>query len=124
MRLVPNDQVSGQIHKGKDGVALINNITITDIIKKRVVVTTFLTATNLKQKEIYGQQLEFSHILIDEGGQAREPESIGALAVVKEETKIVIVGDHMQVSNSRIIKMSTNYYCKISSFRVVLGQLC
>ena len=68
-----------------------------DWLKKRVIVTTFLTATNLRK---FRQSLHFSHILIDEGAQAREPESQGALAAVKKETKVVIVGDNKQVSFS------------------------
>ena len=98
MRLVPNEQVARHVQYGQDGVALMNRVKLADIARKQVVVTTFLTATNLRKKEINGEWLEFSHILIDEGAQAREPESLGALAVVKPETKIVIVGDHKQVS--------------------------
>ena len=100
LRLVPTEQVERYIQVGRSGVILMRNITIDDILRKRVTVTTFLTAKNLRQLEIAAhKQLYFSHVLIDEGAQAREPESIGALAVVKENTKIVIVGDHMQVSH-------------------------
>ena len=100
MRLVPNPQIARFIQYGQDGVELISRVKLAKIERKRVIVTTFLTATNLRQLEIDShKQLYFSHILIDEGAQAREPESLGALAVVKPETKIVIVGDHKQVSN-------------------------
>ena len=76
----------------------MKNFRISDIVQKRVIITTFLTATNLRQKEAESHQpLIFSHILIDEGAQTREPEAIGALAVAKEETKVVIVGDNKQV---------------------------
>ena len=103
MRLVPSQKIANKIHYGEDGVALIGRVRVNDLVKKRVVVTTFLTATNLKQIETKSHKyLYFSHILIDEGAQAREPESLGALAVVKEETKIVIVGDHKQVSHFKI----------------------
>ena len=101
MRLVPNQNIANHIQYGHDGVALMNQVRIHDLARKQVVVTTFLTATNLKRLEVNSpKQLYFSHILIDEGAQAREPESLGALAVVKEQTKIVIVGDHKQVSVS------------------------
>ena len=40
----------------------------------------------------------FSHILIDEGAQAREPETVAAFLLADTNTKIVIAGDNMQVS--------------------------
>lgn len=96
MRLVPNEQAARFVHG--EGVVLINDVNISSIKKKNVIITTFLTATNLKSLETSSQQtLTFSHILIDEGAQTREPEAIGALAVAKPETKIVIVGDNKQV---------------------------
>ena len=39
----------------------------------------------------------FSHILIDEGAQTREPEIIGPLRFAIDSTKIIITGDHLQV---------------------------
>ena len=39
----------------------------------------------------------FSHILIDEGAQTREPEIIGPLRFALDWTKIIIAGDHLQV---------------------------
>ena len=101
MRLVPSEAIAEYVQCGKSGIMLMRDVTPDDIAQKRVVVTTFLTATKLRQKEKRHQQnLHFTHILIDEGAQAREPESLGALAVVKEDTKIVIVGDHKQVRDS------------------------
>ena len=65
-----------------------------DSIKhSRLVITTFLTALyliNLKVKY-------FTHILIDEGAQTREPEGIAPLSLADDNTKIVIAGDHLQV---------------------------
>lgn len=40
---------------------------------------------------------KFSHILIDEGAQTREPETIGAFRFAHKWTKIIVAGDHMQV---------------------------
>ena len=96
MRLVPNEDAAR--HVQGSGVVLMKNVKISDILQKRVIVTTFLTAKNLKQFETPSQPLIFSHILIDEGAQTREPEALGALALAKQETKIVIVGDNKQVS--------------------------
>ena len=39
----------------------------------------------------------FTHILMDEGAQTREPEAIAPLCLATEDTKIVIAGDHYQV---------------------------
>ena len=101
MRLVPNEQAALYISRGREGVVLMRDVEISDILyQKRVIVTTFLTATHLKQKEAFiHKPLIFSHILIDEGAQTREPEAIGALAVAKPETKVVIVGDNKQVGH-------------------------
>ena len=63
------------------------------IKQSRLIITTFLTAPqliNLKAKC-------FTHILIDEGAQTREPEAIAPLGLADDDTKIVIAGDHMQV---------------------------
>ena len=103
MRLVPNEQTARFIEG--DGVVLMKDFKISDVFQKRVVITTFLTATNIKQSmDQSSQSLIFSHILIDEGAQTREPEALGALAVVKKETKIVIVGDNRQVRKIHLSK--------------------
>ena len=67
----------------------------------KVIVTTFLTAITIKDKLIKEKaSLHFSHIVIDEGAQSREPEALGALALAKQNTRIVIAGDHRQVCMS------------------------
>ena len=60
----------------------------------KLVVTTFLTSLHLL--EILGQSY-FTHILLDEGAQTREPEIIAPLCLANKNTKIVIMGDHKQV---------------------------
>ena len=59
-----------------------------------VVVSTFLTAHSFQR--FIGRNV-FTHILIDEGAQAREPETIAPLSMASHETKIVIAGDSQQV---------------------------
>ena len=59
-----------------------------------VVVTTFMIA--LKMSDIIPCNY-FTHILIDEGAQAREPECIAPLCMANENTQIVIAGDSKQV---------------------------
>ena len=40
----------------------------------------------------------FTHILIDEGAQTREPETIAPLLMANKDTRIIIAGDSQQVS--------------------------
>ena len=105
MRLVPNDQGLHRIVEGRDCVILIKSVRENPHLlhQKRVIVTTFLTATNLPQLKQTANMLQFSHIMIDEGAQTREPEALGALAIAKPETKIIIVGDNKQVSIYEIL---------------------
>ena len=64
-------------------------------VQKLVILTTFLTSLQLK--ELYPQGF-FTHILLDEGAQAREPESVAPLCLADQKTKIIIAGDPRQVS--------------------------
>ena len=114
MRLVPNQQSTRFIESGRECVADMYHVRRNSrmLHQKQVIVTTFLTATNLPEME---PQLNFSHILIDEGAQTREPEALGALAIAKPETKIVIVGDNKQVRRFTIVYVyatTAHYYNK------------
>ena len=60
-----------------------------------VVVTTFATALNIN--DVVGDKY-FTHILLDEAAQVREPEAVAPLCMASEMTKIVIAGDDQQVS--------------------------
>ena len=62
--------------------------------KQLVIVTTFITALNAV--ELFGGDF-FTHILLDEGAQAREPEAVAPLCMANNSTKIVIAGDCQQV---------------------------
>ena len=66
-----------------------------EIRRSRLIVTTFLTAPYLIDLKVRC----FTHILIDEGAQTREPEAIAPLGLADDNTKIVIAGDHLQVCN-------------------------
>ena len=67
-----------------------------DKIKKAdLIVTTFSTSLNLLK---YVHKGFFTHILLDEGAQSREPETVAPLCLANSYTKIVIAGDHKQVS--------------------------
>ena len=60
-----------------------------------VVVTTFLTGLNIQST--VGDKF-FTHILLDEAAQAREPEAVAPLCMANQDTKIIIAGDDRQVS--------------------------
>ena len=59
-----------------------------------LIVTTFLTAPLLANTIPRGF---FTHILLDEGAQTREPEAVAPLCMAGRNTKIVIAGDQNQV---------------------------
>ena len=64
----------------------------------RLVITTFSTASRLYKKMPQEMRKEFfTDILLDEGAQSREPETVGPLGLAGRSTKIVIAGDHCQV---------------------------
>ena len=62
---------------------------------KLVICTTNHTALSLHRLFRRGF---FTHILLDEGAQSREPEAIAPLSLASTSTKIVIAGDSCQVS--------------------------
>jgi len=66
-----------------------------EILKYSVVVTTLSMSMHLFKLGLAG---EFSHILIDEAGQALESEAIIPLSLAKSDTCIVLAGDHKQIS--------------------------
>lgn len=87
--------------------------------RSRLIITTFLTAPqliNLKVKY-------FTHILIDEGGQTREPETIAPLCLANEETKIVIAGDFLQVCMKCCMCIVASTFFQIGPQVSVLGDI-
>ena len=67
---------------------------IKQLQNERLVITTLGTAPSLLRKT---PKYFFTDILIDEGAQTREPETVGPLCFAGEYTRIVIAGDHCQV---------------------------
>jgi hypothetical protein len=67
------------------------NLPSGEIRKYQLVITTFITSLHMKNP---GQ---FTHIFIDEGAQAREPECVAAFRFATPQTRIVIAGDDKQV---------------------------
>ena len=68
-----------------------------DLIKNRLVITTLGTAPHLSKDINAGF---FTDILIDEGAQTREPETVGPLTLAGHNTRIIIAGDHCQVKRA------------------------
>ncbi|XP_071964791.1 probable helicase with zinc finger domain [Antedon mediterranea] len=66
------------------------------IMKHRVVVATLSTSRDLSHLDL--EQGVFTHILLDEAAQAMECETIMPLALATKNTRIVLAGDHMQIS--------------------------
>ena len=60
----------------------------------QLIVTTLATSLHLN----YLKPGHFTHILMDEGAQAREPEAVAPLTFADASTKIIIAGDHKQVN--------------------------
>lgn len=62
-----------------------------------ILVTTFTTALKLSERVDVSTELQFSHIIIDEGAQSMEPETLGALLMATPNTCLIIAGDNKQV---------------------------
>jgi hypothetical protein len=62
-----------------------------ELLHCRLIVTTFITSMKI------GSEGNFTHIFVDEGAQAREPECVAAFHCATPQTKIIIAGDHCQV---------------------------
>ena len=65
----------------------------------QLVVTTFANCLHLAKLLKGSADRWFTHILIDEGAQTREPETIAPLFMCGPKTVVAIAGDHKQVSN-------------------------
>ncbi|XP_078507821.1 3'-5' exoribonuclease HELZ2 isoform X1 [Lissotriton helveticus] len=61
--------------------------------RHRIIITTTSTSQNLKVPRGY-----FTHILIDEAAQMLECEALIPLAYADHQTRIILAGDHMQVT--------------------------
>ncbi|XP_058833823.1 probable helicase with zinc finger domain [Topomyia yanbarensis] len=70
--------------------------TVEDILKYRIVVVTLNISMELASLEL--PKGHFTHIFLDEAAQAMECEAIMPLALATEKTRIVLAGDHMQMS--------------------------
>ena len=74
-----------------------------DSLKPIIVISTYINSLSLYEilhVPVFGF---FTHLLLDEAAQVREPEAIAPLSLATPDAKIVLAGDHFQVSCSTII---------------------
>lgn len=69
---------------------------VEDIMKHRIIVVTLSISMYLATMNL--PRGYFTHIFLDEAAQAMECEAIMPLALANESTRIVLAGDHMQLS--------------------------
>ena len=72
----------------------------------RIIITTVGMAQELLKLNLTGH---FTHIFIDEAAQMTVPEVMMALSLASDTTKVVMAGDHMQVSVI-LLCIDTHYY--------------
>lgn len=73
-----------------------------DVQNCRVVITTCTVAGMLARVLPSGM---FTHIFVDEAAQPVEPEAVMPLSMAGPETRIVLAGDHLQVSNEHFCSL-------------------
>ena len=100
VRIVPNSTYHlKDFQKYKHFFIPIDDVSKDFVMSKRLVITTLGTVQKLKYVLPYRTKF-FTDILIDEGAQTREPETVSPLIFAGETTRIVIAGDHCQVRHS------------------------
>ncbi len=110
LRLYPNISEASKNHKFFSESA--PDLKVSEFSRYTILVTTFTTALKLSERQDLQGHLHFSHIIIDEGAQSREPEALGALLMAGPQTCLIIAGDNKQVSYS--ISMHFIQACLIS----------
>ena len=99
VRIIPNKRYRSNIRSMYNHLfKTVREIQSLKMDRFQLVITTLGTALHLHKP---GKKF-FTHILMDEGAQTREPESVGPLCLANQETKIVIAGDHYQVGHSQL----------------------
>lgn len=79
-----------------DGVGNFKRPSIEDIMRHRIIVVTLSISMELATLGL--PKGLFTHIFLDEAAQAMECEAIMPLALANDSTRIVLAGDHMQMS--------------------------
>ena len=102
VRLILNDRT---FHYNGDYRDLIQSIQSEKhrLQQYQLIITTLLTAPHLVMQCRCTPGF-FSHILVDEAAQAREPELTAVLSLAAEHTKLVFAGDHLQVRPGKVLR--------------------
>lgn len=78
------------------------------LVKYKVVVSTYMSVALLEEQDL--QRGHFSHIFLDEAGQAMEPEALVAMAHFGAPTTVVVLaGDHLQLGPVIRSKKATEF---------------
>ena len=88
IRVIPNKSYHSPTKNAYPDIFVPKSQMYHEYFVKRLVITTLGTLTISSV---------FTHILIDEGAQTREPEIIGPLRFAQDWTRTIIAGDHLQV---------------------------
>ena len=86
-----------------------------------LIVTPCLTALQLAKIIPRGF---FTHILLDEGAQTREPEAVAPLCMAGKNTKIVIAGDQNQARFPQFLLIASNFIYNLTGCNIRLVQPC
>ena len=99
LRVIPNNSYRSKTRRKYEGFfKASNSLSSNDLIRNRVIITTLGIAQKLFHYLPSDKKRSFfTHILIDEGAQTREPETVGPLCLAGRNTRIVVTGDHLQV---------------------------
>ncbi|XP_070570218.1 3'-5' exoribonuclease HELZ2-like [Ptychodera flava] len=87
----PHQEVKAGIRQ----VRMPNAEDVQEVKEYSVIVTTLTTSVVLQRIGLEGH---FTHIFIDEAGQALETEAIMPITLARLNTKVVLAGDHQQMS--------------------------
>ena len=107
VRLVNNQYRYRGEYKKFIKVAMFEKVKLGDC---QLIITTLLTALQLKWHCKNLQPGFFTHILVDEAAQAREPELTAVLSLADEHTKVILGGDHLQV---RMVLLCHHYIVEL-----------
>lgn len=80
----------------KGNARVFKKPTVEDVYSHKIVVVTLSTSMELASLNL--KKGYFTHILLDEAAQALECEAITPIALADTNTRIVLAGDHMQMS--------------------------
>lgn len=80
----------------KGNTRVFKKPTVEDVYRHKICVVTLSTSMELASLDL--KKGYFTHILLDEAAQALESEAITPLALADANTRIVLAGDHMQMS--------------------------